>query len=410
MTNKRKWQIAQISVIVFLLIGFVWELLPAYTLDAFRDAEIIAEVRHIIQKNYIEDISSQKLLEGSLQGMVSVLDEYSEYLDEEDYRKLAEGTEGKFVGIGIEITQENKILTVIAPIEDSPAAKAGILAGDKIIAIDRKSSEGMSVSEAVKILRGDKGDRVMLTVIHEGSKVSEDITVVRDTINIESIKDCSMVDQEHGIGYLRLVKFNNNTSEKLREKIDWLSAQGMKSLILDLRFNPGGVLQSAVDVVNCFLKEGVIVYTKGKTSKSRTIFRATPENTYDKLTLAVLVNKSSASASEIVAGALQDHHRAVIVGAKTYGKGMVQSIITLRDEKTAVKLTTAHYYTPAGRNIQRDERDSEGGIEPDILSPMSLEEERWLELWLRRPDKRKENNFEDRQLQKALEIIKNSAR
>ena len=387
---------------VFLVKG-----LSAYTADAYREAEKISEVREIVLYYYVDKVKSEKLLKGALQGMLSVLDPYSEYLDEEEYRYLTEGTKGEFTGIGVEITLEKGVLTIVSLLEDSPAAKAGALAGDIVLSIEVEKSgkkkwlptEGLALNNIVSYLRGKKGTMVRIQVLHE-DKTKEILTIIRDVIKISSIKDSRILDKKLGIGYLRLTKFNDHTAEGLRKNIEKLRKQGMRSLVIDLRFNPGGVLKAAVDVVDCFIADGVIVYTKGRTSDSHHVYRAGSKNTYTKMPLVLLVNDKSASASEIVTGALQDYHRAVIVGTNTYGKGSVQSIIRLKDEKTALKLTTAKYYTPCGRSITKSEKSS--GLKPDVFIKLTKKEQRELYYsWVTKTKK-----FQDKQLQKAIFVLK----
>lgn len=381
----------------FILALFLW----AGRSDVYREAEILAEVRDKILTSYVEPVTSDQLLTNALQGMMSGLDEYSEYLDEDGLRQIYETTEGEFIGLGIVVSIENGMLTIIAPVEDSPAAKAGVLAGDKITAIDDQNTESMSLNEAVRKMRGEQGTTVKLTIIHEGSRIPQDIYVMRGAIQIHSIKDQQMLTDS--IAYLRLTKFNKNTASELEQAMQTLQQQGMKSLIIDLRFNPGGLMTAAVEVINLFISDGIIVYTKGRTPDSFQVFRATSGNTDTKLKLAILVNKRSASASEIVAGSLQDHRRAVVVGERSYGKGLVQTIIPLRDEKSAVKMTTARYYTPSGRSIQKT-KDNPGGVMPDVVVNISREQEQKLMEQFYQGNKG--TLGDDAQLKQAIEALK----
>ena len=385
--------------------AFCTDLLLAYTGDAYREGEVIAEVRQKILSSYVEKVSSEKILKGALRGMMSVLDPYSEYLDEEYCKQIFESTEGEFVGVGIVVSIENGLLTVISPVEDSPAAIAGILAGDKIIAIDDSPAEGINLHDAILKLRGKKGSSVKLTVLHENSKTSQDISVVRGLIQIRSVKKVKIVDQQYGIAYLRLTKFNRHTAKELRAAIKKLMLKKIKSLIIDLRFNPGGLLDAAVDVVDTFISSGIIVYTKGRIPDSYQVFRATAKGSYTKINLVILVNKRTASASEIVSGALQDYHRAIIVGTRTYGKGVVQSILRLRDQKTAIKITTAKYYTPSGRSIQKT-KNNKGGVVPDIIVPLTTEQEQELMQYFYRSYQKPTKDFVDYQLRQALLLVK----
>ena len=334
--------------------------------------------------------------------MISSLDPYSEFLDKETLKSVYESTEGEFVGIGIVINIEDGVLKIISPILGSPAAKAGVMAGDKILKIGNKSAKGITLGQAIKLLRGKKNTKVILTVEHENTKEKENFTIIRDTIQIPSIENVKILNKKAGIGYIQLTRFNTHTGSELSANIKELLKKNMKALIIDLRFNPGGLLDASIDVVNSFVSEGIIVYTKGRTQKSHKVYRASKEKTFTKLPLVILVNKQSASASEIVAGALKDHSRATIIGARTYGKGLVQRIIVLKDERTALKLTVARYYTPSGTIIQKSEKNR-GGIIPDIEVNLNKKEQEEL---MRRFYNLKQYEKMDKQLQKAVDFLK----
>lgn len=401
MTQKIFFSMSVFVIVVTLTLE-VTSSLRASSVDAYQQAEIIAEIRNKILNFYVEDVDSEKLMRGALDGMVSVLDDpYAAYLDEEDYKKIFEGTEGEFIGIGIEISVKDNFITVVSPIEGSPASKAGILAEDKILEIDGKSAEGITIEEAVDWLRGKVGTTVKLRILHSNSNISDEITVVRGRIELKSVKNAHIIDPEHHIGYIRLTRFNKHTYDDLKENIEVLRNQGMENLILDLRFNPGGLLTASVDVVNAFISEGNIVHTKGRIKQNQQTYSAAPDKVCWTKPMVIVVNRGSASASEIVAGALQDYHRAVIIGNRTYGKGSVQSILPLRDEKRGLKITTAKYYTPSGRSIQKGS-DDEGGITPDVLFTLSTEEQRELIRSFSQPG----NNLNDKQIQKAIEVMK----
>lgn len=324
------------------------------------------EVFARIKKDYVEEVSDETLLENSIRGMLSGLDPHSSYLDAEAYQDLQVGTTGEFGGLGIEVGMEDGFVKVITPIDDTPAEKAGVKAGDLIIRLDEKPVKGMTLQEAVKIMRGIVGTPIILTIIREGEEKPLKITIVRDIIKVKSVRYRSL---EPGFGYLRISQFQSRTGENLANAIDQLKDENdnqINGLVLDLRNNPGGVLNAAVDVSDAFLKEGLIVYTEGRIANSRMQFSATSSQLLNGAPLVVLVNGGSASASEIVAGALQDHQRAVIIGTQTFGKGSVQTILPLTNE-TALKLTTARYFTPSGRSIQAE------GITPDIiLDPLQV--------------------------------------
>ncbi len=337
------------------------EALPYDELRAFT------EIFGRIKRDYVEPVSDKKLLEDAIRGMLTGLDPHSAYLDAEDYRGLMEGTSGQFGGLGIEVTMENGFIKVVSPIDDTPAKKAGLQAGDLIIKLDEKPVKGMSLGDAVKIMRGEPGKDITLTIIREGADAPIITVVTRDIIKVKSVKSRLL---EKGYGYLRISSFQSRTGTGVVEAVDDLVKENkapLKGLILDLRNNPGGLLQAAVEVSDAFLEEGLIVYTEGRIKNSQMRFNAEAGDIINKAPLIVLVNAGSASASEIVSGALQDHKRALIMGEKSFGKGSVQTILPTTNG-AAVKLTTARYFTPSGRSIQAE------GIEPDIvLEKLKLE-------------------------------------
>ncbi|MCG7955589.1 MAG: S41 family peptidase, partial [Candidatus Thiodiazotropha endolucinida] len=312
-----------------------------------------------IKANYVEPVEDEVLLENAIRGMVSGLDPHSNYLDAEDYKDLQVGTKGEFGGLGIEVGMEDGFVKVIAPIDDTPAARAGVRSGDLIVRLDETPVKGMSLNEAVALMRGKPGTPLELTIIREGEEKPIKITVVRDVIRVASVKSRLLDDR---FAYLRISQFQTHTARdmlKVLRKLKGESEGDLQGMVLDLRNNPGGVLNAAVSVSDAFLEDGLIVYTKGRESDSQLRFEAAPDDVLEGAPIVVLVNEGSASASEIVAGALQDHGRAVIMGSQTFGKGSVQTIIPITDT-AAVKLTTARYFTPSGRSIQAE------GIKPDI--------------------------------------------
>ncbi|MDF9391197.1 S41 family peptidase [Methylococcus capsulatus] len=331
----------------------------------FEGLKTFSEVYGRIQQDYVEPVPDDKLLEDAIRGMLSGLDPHSTYLDQEQYNELKVGTTGQFGGLGIEVGMENGFVKVIAPIDDTPAFHAGIKAGDLIIRLDDKPVKGMSLNDAVKMMRGEPGSPIVLTVVREGVEQPLKITIVRDIIKIKSVKSRILED---GYGYLRITSFQSKTGDNVIEAIDEMKKKGpLKGLVLDLRNNPGGVLNAAVAVSDAFLESGLIVYTDGRVEDAKMRFSATPNDVIGGAPIVVLINGGSASASEIVAGALQDHKRAVIMGEKTFGKGSVQTILPTSNGG-AVKLTTARYYTPSGRSIQAE------GITPDVpISRVKLE-------------------------------------
>lgn len=327
--------------------------LPVEELRTFSD------VFGRIKNDYVVDVDDKELIENAIRGMLSGLDPHSAYLDAEEFTELQVGTTGQFGGLGIEVGMENGFVKVIAPIDDTPAQRAGVQAGDLIIRLDDTPVKGMTLNDAVKIMRGKPGSDIELTIVREGLDQPLKITITRDVIKVKSVRARLL---EPGFGYLRISQFQSKTAENMIaaiEKMNKENKEPLQGLVLDLRNNPGGVLNGAVAVSDAFLKKGMIVYTEGRIADSRLRFNATPDDILNGAPLVVLVNQGSASASEIVAGALQDHKRAIIVGVKTFGKGSVQTILPLSSD-SALKLTTARYYTPSGKSIQAE------GITPDI--------------------------------------------
>ncbi len=328
--------------------------LPLEQLRAFT------EVFNRIKSDYVEEVDDRTLIEHAIRGMLTGLDPHSAYLDEESFSDLQIGTSGQFGGLGIEVGMQDGFVRVIAPIDDTPAARAGIRAGDLITRLDETSVKGMALSDAVKIMRGEPGSKITLTVVREGEDQPLRITITRAIIRVQSVRARML---EPDFGYLRITQFQSRTGDDVNRAVRELKRENggpLKGLVLDLRNNPGGVLNASVTVADAFLREGKIVYTEGRIPDSRFEFRATPQDILDDALMVVLVNGGSASASEIVAGALQDHRRAIIMGEPTFGKGSVQTVVPLT-QTTALKLTTARYYTPSGRSIQAE------GIEPDII-------------------------------------------
>ena len=319
------------------------------------------EVFARIKSDYVEPVADKKLLEDSIQGMLAGLDPHSAYLDAESFKDVRVETEGQFGGLGIEVTMENGFVKVVAPIEDTPAAASGLKTGDLIIRLDDKAVKGMTLTDAVRLMRGKPGSDIILTVVREGSSKPLKFTVTRAVIKIQSVKQ-KLLDPNYG--YVRITQFQSGTTKNLQAAIKKLEAENkgvLKGLILDLRNNPGGVLNAAVGVSDAFLNKGLIVYTEGRVADSKLKFSAAPGDLLNGAPMVVLVNGGSASASEIVAGALQDHKRAVVMGTKTFGKGSVQTIVPVSNG-AALKITTARYYTPDGRSIQA------AGIAPDIVT------------------------------------------
>ena len=319
-----------------------------------------AEVFAKIKNDYVEDVEDGILLEHAIKGMLEGLDPHSSYLDEDAYLDLQEGTSGEFGGLGIEVGMEDGFIKVISPIDDTPAQKAGVQSGDLVIRLDETPVKGLSLNDAVSRMRGEPGTDITLTIIREGEEKPLKITITRDVIKVKSVRTQTL---EPGFGYLRISHFQSRTAEDARAAVQQLKQDNngnLNGLILDLRNNPGGILSAAVGISDLFLDKGLIVYTEGRIDDSRLKFNAKPADILDNAPIVVLVNAGSASASEIVAGALQDHKRGVIMGQKTFGKGSVQTVLPISNA-AALKLTTARYFTPSGRSIQVS------GIEPDVV-------------------------------------------
>lgn len=323
------------------------------SLDAFTN--ILA----IVKKNYVENVETKNLVNGAINGMLTSLDPHSAYLTPEHYKDLQQDTQGRFGGLGIEITVKSGVLTVVSPIEDTPAAKAGIKPGDMIFKIEEEFTKDMSLVDAVKKMRGPRGTKINLSIKREGIAELIDFQLVRDTIRVQSVRSRVL---DSGYGYIRLAQFQERADRDVLRALEKLAAEksGLKGLVLDLRNNPGGLLTQAVRVSDLFLESGMIVYTEGRIESQKQKFFAQKDGSWMDFPVVVLVNGGSASASEIVAGALQDQKRAVVLGTKTFGKGSVQTILPL-DDNSALRLTTARYFTPAGRSIQAT------GIVPDIV-------------------------------------------
>lgn len=371
--------------------------------EAYDKIALFTKVIHQIRQSYVdgEKTGYKDLIYGALRGMLHSLDSHSQFLDPDMYSDMKEDTSGQFGGLGVVISLKDGVLTIVSPMEDTPGFKAGLLAGDKVIEIDGESTEGFSLPEAVKLLRGPPDTSVSIKILRPDTQEIKDITVVRAEIKVASVKGTTIL--EDGIGYVRITQFNDPTADALQKALEELEEQGMTALVIDLRNNPGGLLNAAIEVSEKFLHRGdLIVYTQGRDERQKQQFRAGGRKRYLDLPVAILVNGGSASASEIVAGALQDNNRAVLVGEKTFGKGSVQSVIGL-DDGSAIRLTTAKYYTPSERVIH------EHGIAPQIEVHMNPED--WRTLLERRnapalPEDSKDDEVIDTQLERAVDVLK----
>jgi carboxyl-terminal processing protease len=375
--------------------------------------KLFATVMEKVRQDYVDgdDLTYQDLVYGALKGMIGKLDPHSEFLDPEKYKELQSDTEGQFGGLGIIIQMRDNFVTVVAPLEDTPGFRAGIMTGDRIVKIDGKSTENMSLPDAVKNLRGDPGSEVVVTILRPSSGQVKDYPLKRAVINIDMVKDINGKKEfplgDNKIGYIRLVQFGEKTSDDLEVALKKLKAQGMQALVLDLRWNPGGLLDQAVEVCQKFLPRGqLVVSTEGRKDVQKFDSHGHGDE-LSNMPMVVLVNLGSASASEIVAGCLQDLHRAIVLGETTFGKGSVQSIIPLEDG-AALRLTTAKYYTPSHKVIH------EVGITPNVPVPVTDEEERDILLSrtpggvesLEEKDRVRLQNLRDAQLDRATDLLK----
>ncbi len=332
-------------------------------IDTYEKLKVFSEIISLLESSYVEPIDSEELIDGAIRGMLKSLDPHTTYLNPKSYKDMRVETSGKFGGLGIEISMRDGMLTVVSPIEDTPADRAGVLAGDKIIQIEEEPTLDMTLADAVNLLRGKPGEPINITIFREGFTEPKEFTIVRDIIKVRSVKH-KIYNEE--IGYIKIRSFSKNTGSDLDQALATVAEKGVNRLILDLRNNPGGLLNQAVEVADRFLdSENLIVYTNGRNEDQNMRFTTRNQAKKYNFPMVILVNGGSASASEIVSGALQDLGRAIVLGTQTFGKGSVQTIIPLSDG-SALRLTTARYYTPSGRVIQ------ENGIEPDILVEQPL--------------------------------------
>lgn len=388
--------------------------------STYEDLKVFTEVLGLIQKDYVEETNSKDLINGAIKGMLETLDPHSAFMPPNMYKEMQEETKGRFEGLGIEITIKDSVLTVVSPIEGTPAYKAGIVAGDQIVKIDGESTKSFTLMDSVKRLRGPRGTKVTISIMREGFTKPKEFTLVREVIPVRSVRH-ELLEEEYG--YIRISQFQEKTDDEFEKAIKALKEESkgvLKGLILDLRNNPGGLLDQAVKISDRFIESGLIVSVEGRKEDQKMKFYAHPDGSLEHYPLVVLVNGGSASGAEIVAGAIQDQGRGIILGTQTFGKGSVQTIIPLKDG-SGLRLTTARYYTPNGRSIQAK------GIVPDIVvKPSGLEEEKEvlapkfpaekdLERHLTDVSKEKEKSKKeevkekkpvDNQLERALELLK----
>jgi len=386
-------------VMVIIMICYTGQAYCAGSRDSlYKELEIFAEGLAVIENKYVEEKPPHDLIYGAMSGMLSALDSYSQFLTPDDYKNLLVETEGKFGGLGIEITIRDGLLTIVSPIEDTPAWKAGIEAGDIIVKIDGELTKGITLHDAVKTLRGEPQTDVTLTLLREKTKTLEDITITRDIIKIKDIKH-AMILEGH-IGYVKIAEFREKTADDLAKALRRLSKEGLDGLIIDVRYNPGGLLTSAIDISSQFIEDGkVIVSTKSRSEPER-VYTAVPFRTkYLDIPIVVLINKGSASGSEILAAALRENNKAILVGETSFGKGSVQTIIPLSDG-AAMRLTTSKYYTPRGTSIH------EKGVEPDIVIEREVSDESKEDIFKRLQQEKEFDYTKDNQIVRAVDLLK----
>lgn len=365
MSGKGRRSLVFILMIVLALAG--WNLTvrlsrpwAAETTTQYEELQLLTDVLSIVRKSYVEQVPVKDLVYGAIDGMLTALDPHSSFLPPDMYKEMKIDTSGEFGGLGIEISVRDGILTVVSPIEDTPAFKAGLQSGDQILKIEDRFTKDMGVMDAVKLMRGPKGSPIAITIMRDSFEKPRELVLVRELIKVKSIKSRTL---DEGFGYVRVAQFQERTADDLRRALGQLREENggsLRGLVLDLRNNPGGLLDQAVKVADLFLAEGLIVYTQGREEGAQMRFSANEKGTEPIYPMVVLINGGSASASEIVSGALQDHSRAVVMGTQSFGKGSVQTIIPLNDD-SGLRLTTARYFTPKGTSIQAR------GITPDII-------------------------------------------
>ncbi len=357
--TRKTIQSLLVSTLIIFSVSQVSRWAYAEAKDRYLTLQLFAKVMNLVQKYYVEEVDTKKLIYGGIKGMLQELDPHTNFLPPDIFEEFENETSGKFGGLGIEITVQDDVLTIISPIEDTPAWEAGLKAGDKIVSIDGKSTKGLSLVESAQMLKGSQGSKIVLGIIRDGLKAKKDYAIKRGTIKIKSVKYSALED---GYAYIRLTSFIDNSAKDLQKVLQEMTQKDkkIKGLILDLRRNPGGLLEQAIKISDLFLEKGDIVSTIGRDKDSKKIVSATKDNTYSDFPIVVLINEYSASASEIVAGALKDNKRALVMGKRSFGKGSVQSVVKMGDG-SGLKMTVARYYTPSGVSIQAE------GITPDVV-------------------------------------------
>jgi carboxyl-terminal processing protease len=395
----RRWLLTNVAVIVVLSILFSpFSEAASERDDLYKELEIFAEGLAIIDKKYVEEKGAHDLIYGAMNGMLMALDSYSQFLTPDDYKNLLVETEGQFGGLGIEITIRDSLLTIVSPIDDTPAWKAGVEAGDIIVKIDGELTKGIVLHDAVKKLRGKPGTEVTVTLLREKTKTLEDVTITRGIIKIKDIKHAMILDDK--IGYVRIAEFREKTSADLAKALNKLRQEKIQGLIIDVRYNPGGLLISAINISSQFVEDGKVIVSTKSRSEAEKVYSSIPfRKKYLDIPLVVLINKGSASGSEILAAALRDNNKAILLGETSFGKGSVQTIVPLSDG-SAMRLTTSKYYTPNGISIH------EKGIDPDILVEKEKADESKEDVF-KNIDKDAEFDYtKDNQIVRAFDLIK----
>ena len=393
--KRRMTLLAAGTLLLFAFVSLSGGAKPPVSDTLYDEVELLAEAITIIQSDYVSEVEPKKLIYGALKGLVESLDRHSQFLDPSAYSEMQVETKGEFGGVGLEISiSKDGLLTVIAPIDDTPASAANLKPNDKIVKIDGQTTRGISLHEAVKRLRGRPGSKVGLTVLRDTENRMFDVSLTRAVIKIRSVKEARLVADK--VGYVRITEFQDNTPWDLKKALETLEPAGMDGLILDLRNNPGGLLDVAIEVSEMFLPKGkLILTTKGRIKSQNLEFVSKTDHPHVAYPIVILVNGGSASASEIVAGALRDHRRGILMGAKTFGKGSVQTVIPLRDG-SAIRLTTSLYYTPSGQSIHGE------GLQPDVL----VEEKEGKEEGPEKEPLTGEKPFPDSMIFRAIDLLK----
>jgi carboxyl-terminal processing protease len=385
--------------------------------DVYELQKLLVDTLDQVERSYVKDISRREIVEAAIRGLLKELDPYSDYISPEEMKQFQSTVDAQFGGIGIQVSIDEGQLRVLSPMVGTPAYRAGLIAGDQIVEIEGKTTANISMDEAVRQLKGEPGSKVTLTVIHSGKTARETVTLTREVIHIETVlgdhrkPDDSwdfLLDKAKGLGYVRITSFSRDTATELEAALNELKQQNLRALILDLRFNPGGLLTAAIEVSDLFVANGRIVSTKGRNSEER-VWEAHKEGTFEGFPIVILVNRFTASASEIVSACLQDHHRAVVMGERTWGKGSVQNVIPLEEQRSALKLTTASYRRPSGKNIHRfpnAKESEEWGVMPDKGYDLKLDDG---ELFALMEDRRQRDIVQPKPQAAGATVAKNEA-